>query len=106
MARELGYLPVATDDRARHACSAMGGPMTNYLIRFAYADGRALWVGSAEEVNNCVRTTNGTAHTNAYAGDGITAAYREGVWRRKPAGLQGTTSEPTHMGTLGPRPWP
>ncbi len=37
--------------------------MTNYLVRFAYADGSALWVGSAEEVNSCVTTTNGTVRT-------------------------------------------
>ncbi|MFI7612538.1 hypothetical protein ACIBP6_15060 [Nonomuraea terrae] len=59
----------------------MGGLPTNHLLRFAYPDGRALWVGSAEEPNSCVTTTNGTAKTPAYIGPGLAAAYREGVWR-------------------------
>ncbi|MEV6982551.1 hypothetical protein AB0M95_15005 [Sphaerisporangium sp. NPDC051017] len=80
MARDLAYLPVTTADLGG-PCTAVGGPMTNYLIRFAYPDGRALWVGSAEEVNHCVRTTNGTAGTRSYAGPAITTAYKEGAWR-------------------------
>ncbi|MFC4531509.1 hypothetical protein [Sphaerisporangium dianthi] len=83
MARDLAYLPVTTADTGR-ACTLMGGPMTNYLIRFAYPDGRALWVGSAEEINHCVRTTNGTAGTSAYTGPAITTAYKDGVWRPVP----------------------
>jgi hypothetical protein len=79
MARDLGYLPVGSSDNG--ACTAMGGPMTNYLIRFAYADGRSLWVGSAEEVNHCAMTTNGTASSRTYVGDRITAAYRKGTWK-------------------------
>ncbi|GLX10745.1 hypothetical protein [Microbispora sp. NBRC 16548] len=80
MARDLAYLPVTTED-ADGLCTAMGGPMTNYLVRFAYADGSALWVGSAEEVNSCVSTTNGTVRTRSYVGKALTAAYREGTWR-------------------------
>ncbi|MFF0246293.1 hypothetical protein [Streptosporangium sandarakinum] len=80
MARDLGYLPV-TDRPRGGPCTLMGGPMTNYLIRFAYPDGRALWVGSAEEVNSCVTTTNGTVGSRSYVGPGITAAYRTGVWK-------------------------
>ncbi|RCG31792.1 hypothetical protein DQ384_09690 [Sphaerisporangium album] len=83
MARDLAYLPVATPDVGR-MCTQMGGAMTNYLIRFAYPDGRALWVGSAEEVNHCVRTTNGTATSNSYAGPALTTAYKHGVWRPVP----------------------
>ncbi|GGK65478.1 hypothetical protein Sme01_24300 [Sphaerisporangium melleum] len=80
MARDLAYLPVVTGDVGR-ACTQMGGPLTNYLIRFAYPDGHALWVGTAEEVNHCVRTTNGTATSNAYPGPAIATAYKHGVWR-------------------------
>ncbi|PZG22336.1 hypothetical protein C1J01_03890 [Nonomuraea aridisoli] len=80
MAYDLGYLPVTTD-RVEKACTLMGGQMTNYLIRFAYPDGQALWVGSAEEVNSCVTTTNGTIVSDSYVGPGITAAYRTGTWR-------------------------
>ncbi|MEN3539741.1 hypothetical protein AAH991_31855 [Microbispora sp. ZYX-F-249] len=80
MARDLAYLPVTTGE-TWGACTAMGGPMTNYLVRFAYADGSALWVGSAEEVNSCVATTNGEARTRSYVGKALTAAYREGTWR-------------------------
>ncbi|GII34077.1 hypothetical protein Pmi06nite_75190 [Planotetraspora mira] len=76
LARDLGYLPVGSTDSG--ACTAMGGPMTNYLIRFGYADGRSLWVGSAEEVNHCAMTTNGTAGSSTYVGDRITDAYRKG----------------------------
>ncbi|GAA4575354.1 hypothetical protein GCM10023193_73730 [Planotetraspora kaengkrachanensis] len=76
LGRDLGYLPVGSSDGA---CTAMGGPMTNYLIRFTYADGRSLWVGTAEEVNHCVTTTNGTASSRSYVGDRITAAYRQGT---------------------------
>ncbi|MFG1941452.1 hypothetical protein [Nonomuraea sp. NPDC048826] len=80
MARDLSYLPV-TATAAKPLCTLMGGPMTNYLIRFAYPNGEALWVGTAEEVNSCVQTTNGTALTNSYVGKGITAAYQKGIWR-------------------------
>ncbi|MBT2224995.1 hypothetical protein [Nonomuraea sp. NEAU-A123] len=45
------------------------------------ADGGALWVGSAEEPNGCVRTTNGTVGTRSYVGLSLTAAYRTGTWR-------------------------
>ncbi|WP_169953411.1 hypothetical protein [Microbispora sp. H11081] len=80
MARDLAYLP-ATAGEPSMACTDMGGPVTNYLVRFAYADGSALWVGSAEEVNSCVTTTNGTVRTRSYVGKALTAAYREGTWR-------------------------
>ncbi|MFD0663608.1 hypothetical protein [Thermocatellispora tengchongensis] len=55
--------------------------MTNYLIRFAYPDGDALWIGTAEEPNQCVNTTNGTLTSRSYVGSHVTAAYRTGVWR-------------------------
>ncbi|WP_182909758.1 hypothetical protein [Microbispora sp. H13382] len=80
MARDLAYLPVTSGEPSMD-CTDMGGPMTNYLVRFAYADGSALWVGSAEEVNSCVATTNGTVRTRSYVGEALTAAYREGTWR-------------------------
>ncbi|WP_433435930.1 hypothetical protein [Nonomuraea sp. CA-141351] len=80
MAYDLGYLPI-TIDRVGKACTLVGGGMTNYLIRFAYPDGRALWVGSAEEVNSCVTTTNGTVVSNSFVGRSITAAYRTGTWK-------------------------
>ncbi|MEV0613390.1 hypothetical protein AB0I81_08690 [Nonomuraea sp. NPDC050404] len=80
MAYDLNYLPITTD-RVERACTAVGGAMTNYLIRFAYPDGRALWVGSAEEVNSCVTTTNGTVVSKSYVGPGITSAYRTGSWK-------------------------
>ncbi|KAB8191982.1 hypothetical protein FH608_029035 [Nonomuraea phyllanthi] len=80
MAYALGYLPVTTD-RVGKVCTLVGGHMTNYLIRFAYPDGQALWVGSAEEVNSCVTTTNGTVVTSSYVGPSITAAYRTGTWK-------------------------
>jgi hypothetical protein len=82
MARDLAYLPVTTG-RADGVCTQMGGPMTNYLVRFAYADGSALWVGSAEEANSCVTTTNGTVRTRSYVGKALTTAYREGTWRMR-----------------------
>lgn len=80
MAHDLAFLPVGTDDVERF-CTMVGGAMTNYLIRFGYSDGQALWVGSAEEVNSCVTTTNGTAASRSYVGRSITRAYRAGVWR-------------------------
>ncbi|GAA2894582.1 hypothetical protein GCM10010517_59300 [Streptosporangium fragile] len=80
MARDLAYLPVATA-AVGGPCTQMGGPMTNYLIRLAYSTGEALWVGSAEEVNSCVTTTNGTVGTRSYVGKSITAAYRTGRWK-------------------------
>ncbi|MBE1588813.1 hypothetical protein ACFPOI_55455 [Nonomuraea angiospora] len=79
MAYDLGYLPVTTE-RGEKVCTLVGGLATNYLIRFVYADGQALWVGSAEEVNSCVTTTNGTVVSHSYIGPGITAAYRTGTW--------------------------
>ncbi|MEO3794865.1 hypothetical protein ABGB14_32030 [Nonomuraea sp. B10E15] len=83
MAHDLGYLPVTTD-RVGKMCTLVGGQMTNYLIRFAYPDRQALWVGSAEEVNSCVTTTNGTVVSNSYIGPSITAAYRTGTWTLLP----------------------
>ncbi|GIH23438.1 hypothetical protein Aph01nite_17480 [Acrocarpospora phusangensis] len=82
MARDLAYLPAFDDEGG--GCSLMGGPMTNYLIRFDYADGDSLWLGSAEEVNSCVSTTNGTVSTRSYVGRSITAAYRTGTWAIEP----------------------
>ncbi|WP_329424167.1 hypothetical protein OG339_27660 [Streptosporangium sp. NBC_01495] len=79
IAHDLGYLPVTTDDPGG-PCTQAGGAMTNYLIRFAYPRGEALWVGSAEEVNSCVTTTNGTVGTRSYVGRDITVAYRTGTW--------------------------
>ncbi|MEU4402966.1 hypothetical protein AB0F88_00465 [Streptosporangium sp. NPDC023963] len=79
MARDLDYLPVTTADPGG-PCTQMGGATTNYLIRFAYPRGEALWVGSAEEVNSCVTTTNGTVGSRSYVGPDITAAYRTGTW--------------------------
>ncbi|WP_371782753.1 hypothetical protein [Streptosporangium subroseum] len=80
MARDLAYLPVSTEARGA-PCTLMGGPMTNYLIRFAYPGGEALWVGSAEEVNSCVMTTNSTTGSRSYIGPNITAAYKTGTWK-------------------------
>lgn len=80
MARDLGYLPVSTTNHGG-PCTQMGGPMTNYLIRFAYPDGEALWVGSAEEVNSCAGTTNGTTSSRSYIGPSLTTAYRAGTWK-------------------------
>ncbi|MFC7590447.1 hypothetical protein ACFQYP_47180 [Nonomuraea antimicrobica] len=67
MAHDLGYLPV-TAERVDRACTLVGGKMTNYLVRFAYPDGQALWVGTAEEPNSCVTTTNGTVNTPRTSG--------------------------------------
>lgn len=79
MARDLGYLPVTAAEPGR-PCTRKGGAMTNYLIRFAYPRGKALWVGSAEEAGSCVTTTNGTVGSRSYIGPDITAAYRTGTW--------------------------
>ncbi|WP_170316988.1 hypothetical protein [Acrocarpospora corrugata] len=73
MARDLSYLPIARDDG--WSCTMMGGPMINYLIRFDYPGGKSLWLGSAEEVNSCATTTNGTIKSRSYVGKTITAAY-------------------------------
>ncbi|WP_344890036.1 hypothetical protein [Nonomuraea antimicrobica] len=80
MAHDLGYLPV-TAERVDRACTLVGGKMTNYLVRFAYPDGQALWVGTAEEPNSCVTTTNGTVNTPSYVGPSVSAVYRTGTWR-------------------------
>jgi hypothetical protein len=100
MAHDLAYLPVTTGAHDS-LCTLVGGAMTNYLIRFAYPDGQALWVGSAEEVNSCVTTTNGTAGSRSYVGPSITAAYRTGTWKparsddpcRAPTGRRGQNEQ-------------
>jgi hypothetical protein len=79
MAHDLGYLPVTADDLDA-PCTAVGGTTTNYLIRFAYPRGDALWVGSAEEADSCVTTTNGTVGSRSHIGRDIAAAYRTGTW--------------------------
>ncbi|MEV8632924.1 hypothetical protein AB0395_14830 [Streptosporangium sp. NPDC051023] len=97
MAHDLDYLPAGTAAYGG-PCTLMGGPMTNYLIRFVYAGGSVLWVGSAEEVNSCVTTTNGTVSSHSYVGRDIAAAYRTGRWepvrpadpcREQPTGRRG-----------------
>ncbi|MFI7532887.1 hypothetical protein [Streptosporangium sp. NPDC049376] len=80
MARDLDYLPAA-GKTPLGPCTLMGGPMTNYLVRFVYDDGKVLWLGSAEEVNSCVTTTNGAVGSPSYIGPEITAAYESGTWR-------------------------
>ncbi|MEV6980363.1 hypothetical protein AB0M95_03765 [Sphaerisporangium sp. NPDC051017] len=81
MARDLAYLPVTTSDDPNRICTAAGGPMTNFLVRFAYSGGEALWVGGAEEVNSCALATNGTVKVPTYVGGSLGIAYRQGAWR-------------------------
>ncbi|WP_146607383.1 hypothetical protein [Spongiactinospora gelatinilytica] len=101
MLHDIAYLPVGSGPGA---CTAMGGPTTNYLIRFAYPDGSALWLGSAEEVNSCVVTTNGTVRSGAYIGRNITAAYRTGTWLpvRQTDACEGTTGRRGEEDTMVP----
>lgn len=95
----------------------MGGPMINYLIRFDYRGGDSLWLGSAEEVNSCASTTNGTVSTRSYVGETITSAYRTGTWTIEPpedpclgdGGRRGQNErlvpgEPTSLLVCRPRP--
>ncbi|RBQ14274.1 hypothetical protein DP939_41395 [Spongiactinospora rosea] len=101
MARDIAWTPIGT---GRGVCTAMAGPMTNYLVRFAYPDGSALWLGSAEEVNSCAITTNGTVASGSYIGAYITAAYRTGTWRpvRQTDACQGTTGRRGQEDTMVP----
>lgn len=41
------------------ACTAVGGPQTNYLIGLAYPGGARIWVAATDEPNECVGASNG-----------------------------------------------
>jgi sigma-70-like protein len=42
------------------ACTAVGGPQTNYLIGLTYPGGARIWVAATDEPNECVGASNRT----------------------------------------------
>ncbi|TQS22791.1 hypothetical protein [Microbispora sp. KK1-11] len=82
-----GWVPAAVDVDGADESLVPGSPVRALICAYPGVnmdpggERPALWVGSAEEVNSCVTTTNGTVRTRSYAGKALTAAYREGTWR-------------------------
>lgn len=64
-----------------HACTAVGGPSTPYLLRLDYPSG-TVWVGSHDEVNACVDTTNGAFTSSIYIGRDLAASYVAHRWQQ------------------------
>ncbi|GAA5051921.1 hypothetical protein GCM10023259_030880 [Thermocatellispora tengchongensis] len=78
MVTDLNHLPVAAPPW--RACTLRASAPTSYLIRLRYGDARVSWIGTADDANQCVPTTNGTLRTWSYIGDTVGSAYQEGRW--------------------------
>lgn len=77
MTTDLRWLPPGTGNPT---CNDMGGPQTNFLLSLRLASGGSMWVFAAEEVDHCVRSTNGRFQTLHTSGPQFAAALRAGRW--------------------------
>lgn len=77
MTTDLRWLPPAAGDET---CNAMGGPQTNFLLSLRLASGGSMWVFAAEDVNHCLRSTNGRYQTLHTSGPQFAAGLRAGRW--------------------------
>jgi hypothetical protein len=62
------------------ACTAVGGPQTNYLIGLAYPDGARIWVAATDEPNECVGASNGEFTSSGVIGPAVSTAFASGRW--------------------------
>lgn len=82
LAHDLTSLPRLLPGQ-RHACPAIGGPQTDYLLGLSYPDG-TLWVSGAAEPTICMGTSNGVFTSPANTGALMQASYTAGTWTRPP----------------------
>ena len=62
------------------ACTAVGGPQTNYLIGLAYPGGARIWVAATDEPNECVAASNGEFTSSGIIGPAVSKAFASGRW--------------------------
>jgi hypothetical protein len=62
------------------ACTAVGGPQTNYLIGLTYPDGARIWVAATDEPNECVGASNGEFTSSGIIGPAVSQAFASGRW--------------------------
>jgi hypothetical protein len=62
------------------ACTAVGGPQTNYLIGLAYPGGARIWVAATDEPNECVAASNGEFTSSGIIGPAASTAFASGRW--------------------------
>jgi len=62
------------------ACTAIGGPQTNYLIGLAYPGGARIWVTATDEPNECISTSNGEFTSSSVIGPDVSRAFASGRW--------------------------
>jgi hypothetical protein len=62
------------------ACTAVGGPQTNYLIGLAYPGGARIWVAATDEPNECVGASNGEFTSSGVIGPAVSKAFASGRW--------------------------
>jgi hypothetical protein len=66
------------------ACTAVGGPQTNYLIGLAYPGGATIWVAATDEPNGCVGASNGEFTSYGIIGPAVSKAFTSGRWPARP----------------------
>jgi hypothetical protein len=62
------------------ACTAVGGPQTNYLIGLAYPGGGRIWVAATDEPNECFGASNGEFTSSGIIGPAVNTAFASGRW--------------------------
>jgi hypothetical protein len=78
LAEDLAWLPRQLAGQ-QIACTAVGGPQTNFAVGLIYP-GATLWVSTADEPNDCVGTSNGEFTSTVSIGRQVAAAYAAGRW--------------------------
>ncbi|MTD15469.1 hypothetical protein GIS00_16155 [Nakamurella sp. YIM 132087] len=76
---ELRWIPARAPGETK-ACSAAGGPQTNYLLALEYDGAPTVWVSSAEDPNSCVGVGNGTFSSDVNLGPRMTQVMKTGAW--------------------------
>jgi len=66
------------------ACTAVGGPQTNYLIGLSYP-GATIWVAATDEPNECVSASNGEFTSYGIIGPDVSRAFASGRWPDRPS---------------------
>jgi hypothetical protein len=82
LAGQLTWQPLSP--RRPIACTAVGGPQTNYLIGLAYPGGARIWVAATDEPNGCVGASNGEFTSYGIIGPAVTRAFTSGRWPARP----------------------
>ena len=84
MVQDLRWLPPQIHGQT-HACAAVLGRQTNYLLALTLIDGTTAWVAAAQDSDSCAQATNGTFTALANIGPELTATMKTGRWPgRKP----------------------